>query len=817
MRSIFRNRLNALRTQQRRPKQKPGPKLVPTLPQEIRDAAKLGWKLFPCRPVTKKPAIKNNLNAATDDTAKLEAWAAQFPECNWALATGERSDVDVIDVDRRHNGHLAQRAWEAQRLTFPPTRTTETADGTHWYFKHTPGVRSSTGASTKGLAPGVDIRGDGGYVMMPPSIHPDTHKPYKIGELRPVAEAPQWLQDKLLGKGAGQKKFKDTIPEGERHNMLVSTAGTLRRHGATPEQIEVELDKVNREKCPVSLPPEEIKSIAQSMKKYPVPANVQAELNDPRPKVELPGDDREVNTFADELGRFFARKTFFLSNNVVVTIEDKKAARVSAQKFRTLAAEEVVCYKKKTSLRNFASFEVTLTMTEDNAAATLASNNWRQCMRPLQRISFCRQPALRSDGELILVPEGYHSASETWTDSDVEYDEDMPFDEAVKLIRGVFSEFVFSDGELGRSMAIAGLLGFYARAILPEGSTRPVFITDKNRPGAGATTLTRCMVLPVLGFLPTGVKPANEDELRKTLTTAVLEQSAVVFLDNVKGRIDSASLEAFTSSANWNDRLLGANESVSGPVRATVFVTANGATSSEDFRRRCLRIRLHIRQERPEDRRFSHDLSDAGLLELRPKILAACWSIVKAWDAKGRPKCSRGNSSFTKWTEIVGGMVEAAGFACPIPTASEEERGGALDEDREAMRELALSMTLKKRYSIAEITALCREKEVFINLVENFSDAAKRSAFGWVLKKANDTDIGDRTFYVGGNRHIRVFWVEKCLSDDVQVGEVGEVGEVSKPKGKKHVFTSLGRKPSRPSRPPRPAQPKKYARKAGQR
>ena len=108
----------------------------------------------------------------------------------------------------------------------------------------------------------------------------------------------------------------------------------------------------------------------------------------------------------------------------------------------------------------------------------------------------------------------------------------------------------------------------------------------------------------ILGHLPTGAAAGEEDEMRKMLTTVVREAGIVVLLNSQKGRLSSAALEAFISSPEWWDRLLGVSQSFKGPSMATVFVTANGATFSLDMRRRSLVVELHLEVERVEDRPF---------------------------------------------------------------------------------------------------------------------------------------------------------------------------------------------------------------------
>jgi hypothetical protein len=77
------------------PQARPLDKLRP----EIRAAAARGWRLLPVLARAKTPLVKEWQKLATSDLGQLEAWAVQFPDCNWGMATGPRSGVFVLDVD----------------------------------------------------------------------------------------------------------------------------------------------------------------------------------------------------------------------------------------------------------------------------------------------------------------------------------------------------------------------------------------------------------------------------------------------------------------------------------------------------------------------------------------------------------------------------------------------------------------------------------------------------------------------------------------------------------------------------------------------
>ena len=110
------------------------------------------------------------------------------------------------------------------------------------------------------------------------------------------------------------------------------------------------------------------------------------------------------------------------------------------------------------------------------------------------------------------------------------------------------------------------MVGLFTNQLLPEKSLRPCFIFVANAEGAGKTLLVQICITPTLGAMPVGSKADDDDEMRKVILTAVREARAVIFLDNLKGRLSSEPLEAFLSAPIWNGRKLGVNESISGDI-----------------------------------------------------------------------------------------------------------------------------------------------------------------------------------------------------------------------------------------------------------
>src|SRR3990172_8545079 len=135
-----------------------------------------GWRVFPCQPHDKLPAIKWK-EGCTIQPDMIRAWWKENPEYNVGIVTGGRSGIIVLDVDPEHGGEeslLALVADLGQLSTTPESLTG--GGGRHLLFAH-PGVEITNSAGR--LGPGLDIRGDGGYIVAPPSIHPDTGRTYE--------------------------------------------------------------------------------------------------------------------------------------------------------------------------------------------------------------------------------------------------------------------------------------------------------------------------------------------------------------------------------------------------------------------------------------------------------------------------------------------------------------------------------------------------------------------------------------------------------------------------------------------------------------
>ena len=233
-------------------------------------------KTLNCSSPAKHPRPKNGVYAATSDPALIDKWKSLWPDGNMGLATGKISDIVVVDIDPRHGGLESIKRLEP----IPDTVKVGTGgDGFHLYFKY-PQIK--VGNRVNWLA-GIDVKSDGGYVVMPPSMHASgkrytwlNHDWGKISEI-----PPHWLRSIVSQKKDQTQSQLSHLGEGSRNNFLASLAGFLSSKGMSDKkQIDKALQSFNLNFCSPPLQNTEVERIAASISKY------KSEWNDPIPLLE---------------------------------------------------------------------------------------------------------------------------------------------------------------------------------------------------------------------------------------------------------------------------------------------------------------------------------------------------------------------------------------------------------------------------------------------------------------------------------------------------------------------------------------------------
>ena len=225
--------------------------------------ASLGLAVFPLKPQGKAPLTEHGCKDATWEETQIERWWARWPSAGIGIATGEASggllviDLDV-DEDKGIDGRESLRRWEMAHGPLPGnTWLSITGRGGYHYFYQ---VNRET-KNRAGLYEGVDVRGDGGYIVAPPSIHPNgrAYEWEQGPEDGPLAEADGrvWAflaggdkSQRAEGQGGGQSfEAPEQIPEGQRVQTLMRLLCSQQAKGLSDGAIRAAVRAENEAKC----------------------------------------------------------------------------------------------------------------------------------------------------------------------------------------------------------------------------------------------------------------------------------------------------------------------------------------------------------------------------------------------------------------------------------------------------------------------------------------------------------------------------------------------------------------------------------------
>lgn len=237
--------------------------------------AKAGWSVVPMVPRGKQPMIPwAEFQERRADPDEIRSWFQRWPDANIAVVTGAVSGIVVLDIDPRHGGEASLALLEDEIGPIPSTVEALTGGGgRHLYF----GYPGRTVRNRTGLRPGLDLRGDGGIVVVPPSLHPSgRHYAWADGHSPQAAEPaplPATLSAELTARGSRQghpvSYWRDLVAEGvdegQRNSTIASLAGHLLWHEVDPDVVSELLLCWNQVRCRPPLPAEEVLRTVRSI------------------------------------------------------------------------------------------------------------------------------------------------------------------------------------------------------------------------------------------------------------------------------------------------------------------------------------------------------------------------------------------------------------------------------------------------------------------------------------------------------------------------------------------------------------------------
>lgn len=228
--------------------------------------ASRGWAVFPLDGTRPFPGTHGHRDA-TVDAQQLKRWWRKWPNANVGIACDSQRGPIVVDVDGPKGEQLVRK------LDLPPTRTATSGrpHRKHYYFD--PARDGDAIRRMIKVRPDLDVLGDGGYVVAPPSVKEKDGKEwrYRWLEKPPLAPLPKKIIT-LMGNGARKAAappLPNVINEGRRDELLTSLAGSMRRRGASEDAILAALREENQTRCRPPLDDKQLAKIARSIARKP--------------------------------------------------------------------------------------------------------------------------------------------------------------------------------------------------------------------------------------------------------------------------------------------------------------------------------------------------------------------------------------------------------------------------------------------------------------------------------------------------------------------------------------------------------------------
>ncbi len=223
-----------------------------------------GFSVFPVK-LDKKPLTEHGLKDATQLQIRVKDFWTQHPDASIGLLT---DGLIVIDFDAKSGGKKSKEEIEVKYGKLPRTRTHRTGGGgLHYLYRNPNGSKVGNTVKLGGYV-GVDLRANGGYIVVPPSPHPSGKK-YEVLDAGDVMVAPDWIMELTKVKAIQILETNEQpLTAGQRNATFASLAGYMRKRGISQEALESALLTINQIQSNPPLSESEVRIIAKSIARY---------------------------------------------------------------------------------------------------------------------------------------------------------------------------------------------------------------------------------------------------------------------------------------------------------------------------------------------------------------------------------------------------------------------------------------------------------------------------------------------------------------------------------------------------------------------
>jgi putative DNA primase/helicase len=675
---------------------------TPTVLEAALDYARCGIPVFPCNPIDKKPLTPNGFKDATRDETQILGWWQQYPNAIIGAPMGPASNLWAIDLDfdpaRKIDGKATLDQLIAQRGALPSTWTTITPrGGRHLIFSWDPNVEIRNSASK--IGPGIDVRGSGGYICLPPSRNATGGMyQWEPGGPQTAALAPPWLvvlakatKAKAWAKAALERECKAVAAAqpGTRNATLNTAAFNLFQivagRGLDEQEIRDRLYEA-AETCGLvaddgaASVEATIESGAEAGKKQPRTRPQPPSQSGIRPTIQImDGQLLRILEQTEDALLASGLPIFSRAGMLVEPVAENMSAsdgqktvvarlrELSPESFLGPAAESAAFQKYDRKRNQWVDTDPPLR----HVRVILASERrWR-----FPHVSgVITTPTLRPDGSLLADP-GYDPETELYLLPGLQL---PPIPEhptkdqalaALKLLIDLLSEFSFKrisgdyEKRLNRSVALSGLLTALVRGSLP---TAPMHLIAAHMAGTGKSYLVDTAAMIATGRLcPVITALRSVEETEKRLGSIILSGIPMISLDNCTHDLGGEFLCQIAERPVVKVRILGRSETPDCEIHTAMFATGNNITFKADMVRRGLVCNLESLDERPELRRFNRNtLRQAGAN--RATYVAAGLTIMRTYLAAGAPEVCGPFGSYAEWSTMVRSALVWLGEPDPV-------------------------------------------------------------------------------------------------------------------------------------------------------
>jgi hypothetical protein len=388
-------------------------------------------------------------------------------------------------------------------------------------------------------------------------------------------------------------------------------------------------------------------------------------------------------------------------------------------------------------------------MSLDDAKAIMAASEAEE-LPSISSVLRCPTLIERPAGEVVVLPKGYHTDLGGILVLAGTAPPVVSIEEAVASLRWIVSQFDFqSEGDHSRAIAAfltpALRIGGHLRGNIPIDCAE----ADQSQAGKGHRHEMVCSLYGELTYFVTA-KKGGVGSVDESFSSGLISGRPFICLDNFRGKIDSANLEAFlTCPAHFPARVPNRGEVLIDPKRFILQLSSNGLEATPDLANRASICRI---KKRPD---FLYRDTIGELQRCQPHFLGCVFSILTEWLRRGKPRTNDTRHDFREWNQtldwIVQNLLECAPLMDGHRTAQERTSDPALSWLRAVALAVEAEGKLGENLTATELVEICEGRDIEIPGKPIDHDAAKRQV-GILCK---------RVFGAGDQREVDGFKISK--------------------------------------------------------